>query len=119
MQNAMATVIMAEGAIDIHAAKIISAAIAALSAQEQVNIVIDWSKAEAINPLAIGLLLAQRRALLQKSGELKFCRMRPEVRSIFCSFGVAEFFEGYATLEDAVESFEQGWQQDEGVRREV
>ena len=111
MQNAT-TVIVVEGALNIHETKIISAAIAALSAQDQVNIVIDWTKAEAINPLAIGLLLGQRHALLQKSGELKFCRMRREIRQVFFKFGVDELFESYATLEDAIESFDEEWAAD-------
>lgn len=112
MQNAT-TIVCAEGALDIHETKIIAGAIAALIEQDQVRIIVDWTKAEGINPLAIGLLLAQRHALLQKSGELKFCRMRPEIRRVFSSFHVAEFFESYATLEDAIESFDDEWRSDE------
>ena len=106
------TIIVAEGALDIHETKIIAAAIAALIERDQVQIIVDWTKAEGINPLAIGLLLAQRHDLLQKSGELKFCRMRPEIRRVFFDFHVAEFFESYATLEDAIESFDEEWDQE-------
>lgn len=117
MQNAT-TIVVAEGALNIHETKIIASAIAALIAQDQVRIIVDWTKADGINPLAIGLLLAQRHALLQKSGELKFCRMRPEVRRVFSNFHVADLFESYATLEDAIESFDEEWDQ-EGVRHEA
>jgi len=109
MQNAT-TIVCAEGALDIHATRLIASAIAALIEQNQLQIIVDWTRAEGINPLAIGLLLAQRHNLLQKSGELKFCRMRPEIRAVFCNFHVAEFFESYATLEDAIESFDEEWQ---------
>ena len=113
MQNAT-TIVVAEGALNIHETRIIATAIAALLEQDQVRIIVDWTKAEGINPLAIGLLLAQRHAALQKSGELKFCRMRPEIRRIFSNFRVAEFFEFYATLEDAIESFDEEWNREGG-----
>lgn len=108
--------VLAEGALDIHGIKIIASAIAALIEQDQVRIIVDWTKAEAINPLAIGLLLAQRHALLQKSGELKFCRMRPEIRRVFSKFGVADLFESYATLEHAIESFDEDWESGDECR---
>lgn len=109
MQSVAATVILAEGAIDIHAARVIEGAIEALITSEQVKIVLDWEKAEGINPLAIGALLSAQSALLHKSGELKFCRMTPAIRRVFFKFGVDPLFENYATLEDAVASFDEEW----------
>lgn len=110
MQNVTATVIVAEGAVDIYQAKIIVAAVDALIAQRQVLVIVDWSEAQWINPLAIGLLLARRHALLHAGGEIKFCRMAQAVKEIFFKFGVAEFFENYDTLEAAIESFDEQWE---------
>jgi len=87
-----------------------------LITQEQLRVIIDWTKAAWIDPMAIGLLLARRHALLQKSGELKFARMRPEVRTVFSRFRMTEFFESYATLEDAIASFDEEWIQDGTVQ---
>lgn len=114
MQNAT-TVVMAEGALGFPEVKIIAAAIGALIEQGRVRIIVDWTKAEWIDPLAIGLLLDRRHKLMQKNGELKFCRMTEEIRAIFCKFRVDKFFEIYATLEDALSSFDDDWGGAEGT----
>lgn len=108
MQNL--AVIVAEGALDMHQVKIIAAAISAMAARGQGQIILDWAAVEGINPLAIGLLLDRRHAALNSGGALKFCRMTAAVRKIFLRFKVEEFFECYETLEDAIESFNREWE---------
>ena len=115
MQNATATVVMAEGVIGFHEAKQIALTIATLTEQDQRKIVVDWLAADWINPLAIGLLLARRHALISQSGELKFSRMNPTVRKVFLKFEVDELFENYATLEDAIQSFDEEWNGDNAI----
>lgn len=124
MQNATATVVLALGGknlsatLNFHETRKLAAAISELTEAGQVRVIVDWDQVEWINPLAIGILLARRHALVNAGGELKFSRMRPEVRTVFSNFRVAEFFESYTTLEDAIESFHEEWQQ-EGVRHEA
>ncbi len=112
MQNLNATVVMAQGILTFDDVKQIARTIATLDAQEQRRIVVDWLDVQWINPLAIGLLLARRHALVNQSGELKFSRMRREVRDLFCKYQLDELFENYATLEDAIQSFDEEWASD-------
>lgn len=109
-----AAVVMAEGYLEMHETKKIAATIGALIENNQGKIVVDWQDVEWINPLAIGLLLHKRSTLVDRGGELKFCRMQKNVRKIFSDFGVEEFFENYQTLEDAIESFDQEWNDGQG-----
>ena len=120
MHNVTATVVMALGGknlsntLNFYEVRKLATAISEMTEAGQVRIVVDWSEVEWINPLAIGLLLARRHALIHAGGELKFSGMNQTVNKVFSSFGVAHLFESYATLEDAIESFDEEWEVRDG-----
>ena len=106
------SVVTASGDLGFRETREIAKAIGALAEQGQNKVVIDWSEADFIEPFAIAILIDRRFLLLNQSGELKFSGMNPFVRQIFSKYGVDELFENYASLEDALRSFDEEWDGD-------
>lgn len=113
--QATPTIIMAKADLDIAETRKIARAIDALIAQKQNKIVLECSRADWIDPLALGMLMARHHALTHAGGELKFARTNQVIRRIFRKFGVDELFEDYKSLEDAIISFDEEWN-DTGIR---
>ena len=88
----------------------ICAAIGELADKRQSRIVVDWTEVESIDLWAIGVLLSRTHALRHLSGEIKFVRMSSPVRKIFLSYRIDDLYENYATLEEAIKSFEPDWE---------
>jgi anti-anti-sigma factor len=71
--------------------------------------VLDWGEVESLDPWAIGVLLSRTHALKHLSGELKFARMPSYVRATFSRYKLDDLFESYASIEDAIQSFDEEW----------
>ena len=73
------------------------------------NVVINLGQVDHVNYLSIGVLVGSLRILRNVSGDIKLAGMQPQVRQIFQVVGMNQFFEDYATVEEALESFNEEW----------
>jgi anti-sigma B factor antagonist len=106
------SVIDVSGDIDFREMIRIKGLIGSLIQKEQLRVVLNLKAVDHINYLSIGVLLEQLRALRNLNGDLKLAGMNPYLRSIFRAVGMDQFFEEYASLEEAIESFDEDWDWD-------
>jgi len=109
---ARVTIITAKGDLGLRELRQIGAAVDALMADKRQKIVIECSAADSIEPLAIGALLAIAERIVEHGGALKFARTGRFLRAALNRYG-AEFFEHYASIEEAIMSFDEEWNGDE------
>lgn len=105
-------VIDVSGDIDFREMIRIKGLIASLIQKEQLRVVLNLKAVDHINYLSIGVLLEQLRTLRNLNGDLKLAGMNPYLRNIFRAVGMDQFFEDYASLEEAIESFDEDWDWD-------
>lgn len=102
-------VIRSSGDLGVRETLEIARLIEALLAQGRTRIVLDWSAVDWIDPLAIGALLKSKAAAEKDDGALKLAGTTPFVRRIFWKYGIDEIFEIYASIDDALTSFDGEW----------
>lgn len=102
------SVIKARGDLDFREVRDIARVIRALADRGQKKILIDWSEADIVNPIALGPLLKAQIDLADDGGVIKLARMNRIVRGAFWK-SADNMFESYATLEDALLSFDDEW----------
>ncbi len=102
-------VISAQGDLDMRECRTVGKAIDELIEHQQTKIVVECSRADWIDPLALGIFLAQHRQLFDLGGALKFAATNPMIRGLFSKYGVDKFIEDYEHVEDAVISFDEDW----------
>ena len=73
------------------------------------NVVLNLAQVDHVNYLSIGVLIGSLKILRGAGGDLKLAGMQPQVKIIFQAVGMDQFFEDYATVEEAVESFGEEW----------
>lgn len=106
------TVITAKGDLDWRETREIVKAIDEIAQQGERRFVIEWSQADYINPLAIGVLLKKHRELAEAKGVIKFAEMNSFVREIFSTYRVDDLVESYTTIREAILSFDEEWDGD-------
>lgn len=106
------SVIDVAGDIDLREMIRIKDVIGSLIEREQTKVVLNLKAVDHINYLSIGVLLERLRILRNLNGDLKLAGMSPYVRDIFRVVGMDQYFEDYASLEDAIESFDDDWEGD-------
>lgn len=72
------------------------------------KVVLNFAKVEHVNYKYINLLLEQAFNMRRFSGDLKCASLSPYTRSIFRFVGADQILEDYASVADAVNSFDQG-----------
>ena len=72
-----------------------------------VNVVVDLNEVDFIDSSGLGVILSCYRHLQTAKGDLKLCRMKESVRSLFELVRMHRIFEIYDTSEEAIESFQQ------------
>lgn len=106
------SVIDVAGDIDLREMIRIKEVIGSLIDREQTRVVLNLKAVDHINYLSIGVLLERLKILRNLNGDLKLAGMSPYVRDIFRVVGMDQYFEDYASLEDAIESFDDDWEGD-------
>ena len=106
------SVIDVAGDIDLREMIRIKEVIGSLIDREQTKVVLNLKAVDHINYLSIGVLLERLKILRNLNGDLKLAGMSPYVRDIFRVVGMDRYFEDYASLEDAIESFDDDWDWD-------
>ena len=72
------------------------------------KIVADLSQCSSLDSTFIGVLVVNHKELVTKGGELKLVEPLEPAKDLFQLTGVAKIFNTYATLEEAVKSFNKG-----------
>ena len=80
--------------------------------RDQKKVVLNLKAVDHINYLSIGVLVERLRILRNLNGDLKLAGMNPFLRNIFKAVGMNDFFEAYASIDDAIESFDEDWEMD-------
>jgi len=113
-------IITAKGDVGLREMRRIGAAIdglikdvgADLRLRPDLKIIIECSAADSIDTLAVGALLMISECVAQSGGEIKFARTGKFLQATLNRYGL-KFFEHYASLEDAILSFDEEWSGDE------
>ena len=71
------------------------------------NVVMDLDRVNFIDSSGLGAILSCYRHLQTAKGDLKLCRMKEAVRSLFELVRMHRIFDIYDTLEEALASFEK------------
>ncbi len=72
---------------------------------EGCNVIIDFCKADWIYSAIISLLLGYNEKFTQLGGKIKLANLNPEVHKVLTVTRLAEVFETYPSLDEAVSSF--------------
>lgn len=103
-------VVQVRGDIDFREMVEIKKTIGSYLMADKKNVVISLAQVDHVNYLSIGVLVGSLRLLRNVGGDIKLAGTQPQVRQIFQVTGMDEFFEDYATVEEAMESFGGDWQ---------
>lgn len=103
-------VIDVNGDIDLREMVRIRNMIGGLIEKERLKVVLNLKAVDHINYLSIGVLLDRLRLLREMNGDLKLSGMNPHLKAIFRVVGMEGVFEFYASLDDAIESFDDDWE---------
>jgi anti-sigma B factor antagonist len=103
-------VIDVNGDIDLREMVRIKDMIGGLIEKERLKVVLNLKAVDHINYLSIGVLLDRLRLLREMNGDLKLSGMDPHLKGIFRVVGMDGVFEFYASLDDAIESFDDDWE---------
>ena len=106
------SVIDINGDIDFREMIRIKDVIGSLIEKDRTKVVLNLKAVDHINYLSIGVLVERLRILRNLNGDLKLAGMSPYLRDIFKVVGMDQFFEEYASLEDAIQSFDEDWEGD-------
>ncbi len=102
------TVIKPTGQIDQHTTRIIDKIFDEISANNSSDsrlIIMDFEDVEYIGSAAIGSILASRKSIMERWGDLRFCNVSDNVKDIMNLIGVDTFIEIHDNLESAKWSF--------------
>lgn len=69
------------------------------------NVVVDLWSAKRMDAAGIGILVEKLLRMRERKGDIKLCRLRPEVSRMMERVGVGSLFETFQTKEEALESF--------------
>ena len=103
-------VIDVNGDIDLREMVRIRDMIGGLIEKERIKVVLNLKAVDHINYLSIGVLLDRLKLLREMNGDLKLSGMSPYLKDIFRVVGMDRAFEFYASLDDAIESFDDDWE---------
>lgn len=78
-----------------------------LMSRRHMNVVVDLLSAKRMDAAGIGILVEKLLRLRAQKGDIKLCRMRPEVSRMMERVGVGTLFETFQTKEEALESFRE------------
>ena len=70
------------------------------------KVVVDLSKCEFVDSTFLGVLVNALKKVAKEKGDMKLVGFKPGVRSMFELTRLFRVFDTYATLEEAVESFQ-------------
>ena len=103
-------VIDVNGDIDLREMVRIKDLIGGLIEKERLKVVLNLKAVDHINYLSIGVLLDRLNLLREMNGDLKLSGMSPYLKDIFRVVGMDRAFEFYASLDEAIESFDDDWE---------
>lgn len=86
-----------------------------LADRGQVNVVLSVKGADSISLFAIGDLIGLRNTLRNLDGDLKVAGASDFITQIFRRAGAGSWIESYASVEDAMLSFDSDWAGMEGA----
>ena len=103
-------VIDVNGDIDLREMVRIKDMIGGLIEKERLKVVLNLKAVDHINYLSIGVLLDRLNLLREMNGDLKLSGMSPYLKDIVRVLGMDSAFEFYASLDEAIESFDDDWE---------
>lgn len=78
-----------------------------LMSRRHFRVVIDLNSARRTDVAGIGILVERLMRIRERKGDIKLCRLRPEVSRMMDRVGVGTLFETYPTKEEALNSFQE------------
>jgi len=78
-----------------------------LMSRRHFKVVVDLCSAKKLDVAGIGILVEKLLRIRQLKGDIKLCRLRPEVSRMMERVGVGTLFETFQTKEEALESFRE------------
>ena len=71
------------------------------------RVIVDLWSAKKTDVAGIGILVEKLLRLRERKGDIRLCRLRPEVSRMMERVGVGTLFETYQTKEEALDSFRE------------
>ena len=71
------------------------------------RVIVDLWSAKKMDAAGIGILVEKLLRLREHKGDIRLCRLRPEVSRMMEKVGVGTLFETYPTKEEALNSFRE------------
>lgn len=71
------------------------------------RVIVDLWSAKKMDAAGIGILVEKLLRLRERKGDIRLCRLRPEVSRMMEKVGVGTLFETYPTKEEALNSFRE------------
>lgn len=99
-----ATVVAAEGEVDLSTIPQLSEQLESLINDGQVDLIIDMAGVNFIDSTGLGVLVGARKKALAKDGSVQLARLQPKVLKIFRITQLTEIFPVYESVADALES---------------
>ncbi len=81
-----------------------------LLSKQMSKLVLNFASVEHVHFKSLQEILEQALKLRKFSGDLKFAQLTPYTRSIFKFMGVDQFLEDYASVDEAILSFDLGFE---------
>jgi len=76
-----------------------------IDGREYPKILLDFTNVDHLSSAALGMLINANNRLLQRNGQLRLCKIRPQIMEVFAITKLNKLFRIYATREEARESF--------------
>ena len=71
------------------------------------KILLDFTNVDHLSSAALGMLINANNRLRQKNGQLRLCKIRPQILEVFAITKLNKLFRILSTRDEALESFTQ------------
>lgn len=102
------SIISLNGFLDANTAPILENAIDEQINNQCYNIIVDFSDLDYISSAGLGVFMSQIETIRDNNGDLKLCKMKSKVFSVFELLGFPMLFEICDSIEECVKKFENG-----------
>jgi anti-sigma B factor antagonist len=101
-QSGDATIVVAEGELDLHTAPTLQAEIDSALAQNVALIVVDLSKVDFMDSTGLSVIVSTVASMREQGGEVRVVTGADKIRKVFTLTGVDQQVGMFASLEEAL-----------------
>ena len=76
-----------------------------IDGREYPKVLLDFTNVDHLSSAALGMLINANNRLLHRNGQLRLCKIRPQIMEVFAITKLNKLFKIFATREEARESF--------------